>query len=500
MGIFSSKQPPTLKEALQDSPTYTASDEDLAKFKFEYENLVLEGGGTKGIAYAGVLKVLDNVGIMQNLKRYAGTSAGAIVVCMLAVGYTSDEVMEFMNDESLEKAATDYRFGILSFLPNLIRHYGWNHGRNMLEWFGDKLKDKTGNADITFKQLYDKYDKELCITAVNVNHYNCEYCHVKTTPNMPIRIAVRMSMSIPVYYQAVAYRKRQDTDLYVDGGLLANFPINCFDGWWLSLKPEDSFVLKLHPLHDIHKFYDNKVRFGEYNKKTLGVMLYSHDETELYEHLFKEDKDPNTVILDTKPKDRPDTVLARKLNEREEEQDRLDKCHAELAEALNKLLKVLGEAKLDSQKQIISRDTFENTLRKALNEGTFTKSDGKILFGDKWKVESVCDGIDFNKDGQITYQELVRFAEERGCDIESRFIGYERKDINTVSDYLVSLLDTVLVNLKRIHITDKDLQRTIPVNVEYIGTLDFDLETKDKVFGIEQGMKATRHFLKYHHQ
>lgn len=46
-------------------------------------------------------------------------------------------------------------------------------------------------------QLYEATGKELCIVVTNLNHMIEEYCHVKTTPNMPIRLAVRMSMSIP---------------------------------------------------------------------------------------------------------------------------------------------------------------------------------------------------------------------------------------------------------------------------------------------------------------
>ena len=43
----------------------------------------------------------------------------------------------------------------------------------------------------------DKKRVELCITAVNVNMLSVEYFHPKTTPNMPVRLAVRMSMAIP---------------------------------------------------------------------------------------------------------------------------------------------------------------------------------------------------------------------------------------------------------------------------------------------------------------
>lgn len=49
----------------------------------------------------------------------------------------------------------------------------------------------------SFFQLYEKTGKELCVVVTNLNHMTEEYCHVKTTPDMPIRLAVRMSMAIP---------------------------------------------------------------------------------------------------------------------------------------------------------------------------------------------------------------------------------------------------------------------------------------------------------------
>ncbi len=46
-------------------------------------------------------------------------------------------------------------------------------------------------------QLYKKNGCELCVVVSNVNQMDCQYCHVKTTPDMQIREAVRMSISLP---------------------------------------------------------------------------------------------------------------------------------------------------------------------------------------------------------------------------------------------------------------------------------------------------------------
>ena len=58
----------------------------------QFRNLVFEGGGVKGIAYVGALEVLDDRGILSDIGRVAGTSAGAITATLLALGATRDQV------------------------------------------------------------------------------------------------------------------------------------------------------------------------------------------------------------------------------------------------------------------------------------------------------------------------------------------------------------------------------------------------------------------------
>lgn len=62
---------------------------------FEKVGLVLSGGGTKGIAHAGVLKFLREKNIEIDILSCC--SAGSIVGCLHAIGKTPDEIMEFFN-------------------------------------------------------------------------------------------------------------------------------------------------------------------------------------------------------------------------------------------------------------------------------------------------------------------------------------------------------------------------------------------------------------------
>lgn len=48
-----------------------------------------------------------------------------------------------------------------------------------------------------FVQLYEKTGRELCVVVTNLTVLQEEYFHPKTTPNIPIRLAIRMSVAIP---------------------------------------------------------------------------------------------------------------------------------------------------------------------------------------------------------------------------------------------------------------------------------------------------------------
>ena len=55
---------------------------------YHFTNLVFEGGGVKGIAYIGAMQVLQEKGVLKNIKRVGGTSAGAINATLFALGYS----------------------------------------------------------------------------------------------------------------------------------------------------------------------------------------------------------------------------------------------------------------------------------------------------------------------------------------------------------------------------------------------------------------------------
>ena len=70
-------------------------------------------------------------------------------------------------------------------------------------------------------QVKERFDRELCVVVTNLNQMSTEYCHPKTTPDMAVRMAVRMSMAIPgesaVHAQSLCQRRFTEPSLIGSG-------------------------------------------------------------------------------------------------------------------------------------------------------------------------------------------------------------------------------------------------------------------------------------------
>lgn len=465
------------------------NDKKIMKLKevdFPFENIVLEGGGSKGLAYVGALQVFEEVGIAKNFKRICGASAGAIVGTLLAIGYDSKKLCEFLNQD-LESILIDHRWGIFSLLPNLLKGFGWNPGNRLLKWFGQVLQEKTGSADITFKQILDKYNKELCIIVTNLSQVTTEYLHPKTTPAMPVRMAVRMSMSMPGIFQPVIHRVHDGDDIYVDGGFLCNYPVHVFDGWWLSMEKEDSYFKRFLTLKGTSAKYEKNVRFGGWNEKTLGLLLFSNSETEVMR-----DRLANRTGYDLPTQPQKSKLYKARKKQLEKEQEISDQ-HEIVVKTIGNFLMDIVEMGYHED-GVITIDELEEAFKNAKH---FTKEDRTILFNTT-DFNTAFEAMDRDKDGEVTFNEIICFVQNKGVDLAKRFLGYRRKDIKTFAQFLMSLKTSVEINMKRNYVQDKDIERTIGIDTDYIESTDFDVEQVDKEFLIESGRRATIAYLQYY--
>ncbi|MFY7708938.1 MAG: patatin-like phospholipase family protein [Flavobacteriales bacterium] len=209
----------------------------------QIENLVFEGAGIRGIAYCGALMEMESKGDLQGVRRVAGTSSGAITAGLLSVGYSPQEIYEIIGSTNFAKF-NDGGWIFIGGFSRLKKRFGYYKGNAFLNWMEELIKNKTGNANITFEELYalaqkDSRYKELVVTAMCLNKQEPFYFSSHTYPKMSIADAIRASMAIPYYFEPViidkegkTYKKKEmkaDHDICVDGGFVSNFPIYIFD-------------------------------------------------------------------------------------------------------------------------------------------------------------------------------------------------------------------------------------------------------------------------------
>ncbi|XP_071495616.1 uncharacterized protein [Diadema antillarum] len=467
------------------TPSTADLDDDLANLEFPYENIVMEGGGTQGPAYVGAFMELERLGYADKIHRFAGTSVGSMMATFLAVGHDCKRIAEETATGSKALDYMDASCGVLSAIPNVYRSYGWHPGRRLYETVCRMVEEKLGDRKATFKDLYDQTGRELCVVVTNISSMMEEYCHVKTTPNMPIAVAVRMSTAIPGVFQPYKRIFTGQADLYVDGGVICNYPVHCFDGWWLSMKPEDSYFRRMQDLEKIARLLMKEERFGTFNDKTFGMITFSEHES----HTL-----PNKPELISTSAPLPNTKLARAHVELEASRKQTLRNHHRMTTAMNRFLQVLSENDV-GENQTISLDELQNAIEKSGDK--FSTEDAKVLFGEGATIDEIFKRLDINDDGSIHFEELMSFAQEAGIGIQSQYIGSGRNDIRSTSQFVGGIFQTLLTSVRRSFLAGNDTDRTVLINTVYVKSLDFRNEQEDMDYIIEQGRRGMRAFLTY---
>lgn len=230
---------------------------------YQFENLVFEGGGVKGIAYGGALELLEAKGIMPQIKQTSGASAGAIAALLVGLGCSSADVTKILSAMDFKKFL-DYNggfFGTIQDAYRLFNQYGIAPGDYFYQWSRDIIKQYTGNPDITFEQFEAmkaaKGFKSIYFIGANLNSGQREVYSHRTTPRMKVADGLRISMSFPFAFVA---KNNTLGDLCIDGGMIDNYPVRLFDYDFSATPPYiDSFSQRI-------------------NTRTLGLRLDSAGE------------------------------------------------------------------------------------------------------------------------------------------------------------------------------------------------------------------------------
>lgn len=248
------------------------------------ENLVLAGGGAKGVGNPPALRELAATGMISGLKQVVGTSAGALTASVLASGMSTSDFETLMDSTpmtDLKKDVANFstlypqmgltaglgstkdrlllragamdtvdhsaqaavqlldqqtmrgvhayvsanRDAILAGVPAKITQQQAERLLNTFSDAPDFTANRTGKM-VTFGDLAALHAlkpetfKELTLTGWNVTDQRESFFNAQNSPDMPVAYAGRISMSIPIYFQAAEFGGKQ----YVDGGVGSNVP------------------------------------------------------------------------------------------------------------------------------------------------------------------------------------------------------------------------------------------------------------------------------------
>jgi predicted acylesterase/phospholipase RssA len=263
---------------------------NLVRSAPQIENLVLKGGGAKGIGYAPALREMAKTGMLDGLKQVVGTSAGALTAVSIAVGQSADELKELANrdlktlmatDKSLRSVYPEVKFDamlargeanpmikLLDEIPsgkvkdglNEIHRkddralYDFAHayaGKEGVEKSPAEILDRLAvlmdepnfrvdrsGKMVTFSDmkmlhaLAPKQFKEIQLTGYDVSAHRGVIFNAETHPDLPIAFAARISMAHPLIATGVVLDQKFDPSghKYADGGISSNMPAEAVYG------------------------------------------------------------------------------------------------------------------------------------------------------------------------------------------------------------------------------------------------------------------------------
>ncbi len=188
-----------------------------------YKNLVISGGGFKTFGLLGALKYYEEkLGNLKMFDNYLGCSAGSFICLFLCLEYNINEIIENLKDFYYKsKLKTKIK---LENIINFFEDYGLLDNNFLDDLIEDLLKRKFNKKDITFIEFSKITGKNLIINASNLTEKCEEYFNVDRSPEMSIKLAIKISMCVPLIFKPIKYEE----NIYIDGGLYNNFPINYF--------------------------------------------------------------------------------------------------------------------------------------------------------------------------------------------------------------------------------------------------------------------------------
>ena len=219
------------------------------------KKIVFGGGFLKGYSLLGCIKYLIENSINKQITTIIGSSAGALCATCLCLDYSIKDIDYLVKELNF----TDYENFSTENILNFTVHFGLDDGNKMIQLIKKIIAYKTKNCYITFSQLYKQNCKTLVITGTNLKTRCCEYFSHITTPDMPIWLALRISISFPIFYNKVEYNNNH----YIDGAASSSCAIEFIEDI-MKETIDDTLCVILFNMKSLEKKKTDKPSVNEY--------------------------------------------------------------------------------------------------------------------------------------------------------------------------------------------------------------------------------------------
>lgn len=311
------------------------------------------GGAIRGAAHAGVVKYFEELGIKPS--TLVGSSVGALVAMLYAVGYTSEELSEVFLSVNFEL----FRDISLGF----NHQFALSKGEVFLNWLRELIekkyyKDKYvegKNEPVKFSDL----EKDLIIITTDMYTFKCKEFSTFETPDYEVAMAVRISCCMPGLMRAVNI----DNKLLVDGDLMKGKPM------WMHSKNLADTNDRILEIRLEGKFLGTDEKVAEYVNGMYSCMTST--ETDFIKNLYgKSDKydylvinTGNVVVVDFNyPTEKRQAIIDEGYNQTKkyftqtliEKKQKILTCYKEILEKLDKIYFFLRQGKFMPAKNTTS--------------------------------------------------------------------------------------------------------------------------------------------------
>lgn len=259
------------------------------------ESVIMEGAGARGHGYIGAIKALFDNGIMQNVKRVGGASAGSVAAGPVALGYGAEKALHISREVPINDLWEMAKLSTFGKIRKLLKKGYLNEGEILLQRSRTVVKRRVEelmvtykiqhqndpeklqqlaalqiNSDrVTFKNLHDlsvimpeSGIKDYFLVAAKVptkqhQPYVLRVFSHSHSPGVEVSLAGIAAAAAPLLVRPVVI----DGETYIDGGVLCSFPIQIFNEE--CYKPKDMFSYQ-----------------GQHNQNlsTLGVRVDTDEE------------------------------------------------------------------------------------------------------------------------------------------------------------------------------------------------------------------------------